>query len=200
MRSFSPVVRCVLAVSSFAFVALTGCASTPKPSTAEGGGALTDAQIAAIVVTANQIDIENGELAKSKSQNAEVTKFATRMIEDHTSVNKAASDLVTKLNVTPEENSTSRTLKEGADATREQLKALEGAAFDKAYVDNEVAYHQAVLSVLDGTLIPSAQNEELKAMLVGVRPAFVAHLEHAQGIQKSLGEGAQSSAGEHSGH
>lgn len=189
------------AVLSLASLAFVGCASTPnsaEPETASAGG-MTDAQIAAIVVTANQIDIANGELATSRSENPEVKEFAERMIEDHQSVNQAASDLVTRLGVTPEENATSRTLKESADATREQLKGLSGTEFDKAYVDNEVAYHKAVIAVLDETLIPSAKNEELKAMLVGVRPAFVAHLEHAQSIQSALNGGAQSSTG-HSGH
>lgn len=200
MAPASTVVRSLFVLSVAALLSV-GCASTPKAAEAEagGGGTLTDAQIAAIVVTANQIDIENGELASSKSQNEDVKKFAQRMMEDHRSVNQAASDLVTRLGVTPEENSTSRSLKQSADATRDQMKALDGAEFDKAYVDNEVAYHKAVLSVLDSTLIPSAQNEELKAMLVGVRPAFVAHLEHAQSIQSSLTGGAQTGA-DHAGH
>jgi putative membrane protein len=66
------------------------------------------------------------------------------------------------------------------------LGTLSGRALDKAYVDHEVAYHQQVLAALDGTLIPNARNAELKALLVKVRPAFVAHLEHAKMIQSSL--------------
>ena len=145
-----------------------------------------DAQIAAIVVTANQVDIDAGKLAKSKSGNKEVKEFAERMITDHTGVNKAARELVTKLKVKPEENATSKSLKTGGDDTLKRLKALKGAEFDRAYIDNEVTYHQTVLDALDKTLIPSARNEELKALLVKVRPAFVAHLEHAQHIQASL--------------
>ncbi len=68
------------------------------------------------------------------------------------------------------------------------LRKLSGAAFDKAYVDHEVAYHQAVLDAVDKTLIPSAKNAELKALLVKVRPAFVAHLEHAKMLQASLSQ------------
>jgi putative membrane protein len=146
-----------------------------------------DAQIAAIVVTANQVDINAGELAKSKTRNKEVKAFAQRMITDHTGVNKSAVDLVTKLNVKPEENDTSKSLKSGGADTIKRLKGLKGKAFDKAYVDNEVAYHQTVLDALDNTLIPNATNGELKALLVKVRPAFVAHLEHAKHIQASLG-------------
>jgi putative membrane protein len=145
-----------------------------------------DAQIAAIVVTANQVDIDAGKLAQSKSGNKEVKAFAQRMITDHTGVNKAATDLVTKLKVKPEENSTSKNLKAGGDDTLKRLTALKGAEFDKAYVDNEVTYHQTVLDALDKTLIPNAKNEELKALLVKVRPAFVAHLEHAKHIQASF--------------
>lgn len=162
--------------------------SAPQPTpTAVSASAMTDADIAAIVVTANTIDVQNGELALSKTSNPEVRNFAQRMVTDHNAVNQAAVALVTKLGVAPTENATSTGLKEGADQTRARLSALDGAAFDKAYIDNEVAYHQAVLDALDNTLIPSAQNADLRATLVSVRPAFVAHLEHAQQLQSSLG-------------
>jgi putative membrane protein len=146
----------------------------------------SDAQIAAIVVTANQVDIDAGKLAESKSANKEVKAFAQRMVTDHTGVNKAATELVTKLKVKPEQNATSNSLKAGGEDTIKKLKGLSGSAFDKAYVDNEVTYHQSVLDAVDKTLIPSAKNEELKALLVKVRPAFVAHLEHAKHLQSSL--------------
>jgi putative membrane protein len=152
---------------------------------AQGEGP-TDPQIAAIVVTANQVDIDAGKLAKSKAQSKDVKDFAQLMVTDHTAVNKSASDLVTKLHVTPEPNDTSKSLEQGGDQNLAALRKLSGHAFDKAYVDHEVAYHQAVLDAVDKTLIPSAKNEELKALLVKVRPAFVAHLEHAKQLQASL--------------
>lgn len=146
----------------------------------------TDPQIAAIVVTANAVDVDAGKVAKAKTKNAEVKKFAEQMITDHSSVNKSAVDLVTKLKVTPEENDTSRSLQKGGDDNLASLKKLKGKEFDKAYVDHEVVYHQAVLDAIDKTLIPSAQNAELKALLVKVRPAIAAHLEHAQHLQSTI--------------
>ena len=148
----------------------------------------TDPQIASIVVTANQVDIDAGNLAKAQASNSEVKTFAQQMITDHTGVNKQATDLVTRLKVTPEDNPTSQSLKSGGDKNLANLKPLKGAAFDKAYVDHEVEYHQQVIDALDKTLIPNAQNAELKALLVKVRPAFVAHMEHAKMIQSSLGK------------
>lgn len=147
----------------------------------------TDPQIAAIVVTANQVDIDAGKLAIKKSHTKDVREFAKRMITDHTGVNKSAVDLVTKLKVTPEDNPTSQNLKAGGEENLRNLKTLKGAAFDKAYVDHEVAYHEQVLDAVDKVLIPSASNAELKALLVQARPAFVAHLEHAKRVQTSLG-------------
>ena len=147
---------------------------------------VNDAQIAAIVVTANQVDIDAGVLAAKVSTNAEVKKFANQMVTDHTGVNKTAVELVTRLMVTPQDNPTSQGLKEGGRKNIEKLKALTGAAFDKAYIDNEVAYHAAVLAAVDSVLIPGAKNAELKALLVKVRPAFVAHLEHAKHIQAAV--------------
>src|SRR5262245_12640479 len=121
---------------------------------AQGGP--NDAQIAAIVVTANQVDIDAGKLAKEKSKTKDIQEFAERMIVDHGGVNKSASDLVKKLGVKPEKNPTSESLQKGGDDNLAALKKLSGAAFDKAYVDHEVAYHQAVLDAVDKTLIPSA--------------------------------------------
>jgi putative membrane protein len=145
-----------------------------------------DAQIAAIVVAANSVDIEAGQLAQSKAKHAEVKKFAQLMVTDHSGVNQQAVELLTRLKVSPEENDISKSLRQGGAETLARLKGLKGAQFDKAYVDNEVAYHQAVMDALDKTLIPGAQNAELKALLIKVRPAFVAHLDHAKHMQMSM--------------
>ncbi len=146
----------------------------------------TDAQIAAIVVTANQVDIDAGKLAESKASSPAVKAFAKQMVTDHTGVNKQAMDLVKKLGVKPEESETSKSLKAGGDENLKKLKGLSGAACAKAYIDHEVVYHQQVLDALDKTLIPNAKNPELKELLTKVRPAFVAHLEHAKKIQATL--------------
>lgn len=167
----------VLAAGLLAFAASGTIAQTGAPN---------DAQIAAIVVTANAVDIDAGKLAESRAASSEVKAFGQRMVADHSGVNESATKLVTKLGVKPEENPTSKSLKDGGAQTLKRLEGLKGAAFDKAYVDNEVAYHQTVLDALDKTLIPSASNPELKDLLVKVRPAFEAHLQHARQIQSAL--------------
>jgi putative membrane protein len=148
----------------------------------------SDPQIAQIVVTANQVDIDAGKLAKSRTRSGEVRKFAQQMITDHGGVNKQATALVKKLKVKPEPSDTSRALQKGGDENIARLKKLHGKAFDKAYVDQEVGYHQAVLDAIDKTLIPSAQNAELKALIEKVRPAIAAHLDHAKHLQSDLGK------------
>ena len=147
---------------------------------------VNDAQIAAIVVTANQVDIDAGKLAESMGNSPEVKKFGKDMVRDHTGVNKSAVDLVTRLKVTPEDNATAMSLKKGGMANVDNLKTMKGMAFDKAYIDHEVAYHEQVLEAMDKTLIPGAQNEELKALLVKVRPAFASHLAHAKMLQTKM--------------
>jgi putative membrane protein len=153
---------------------------------AQDKGGPTDPQIAGIVVTANAIDIDAGKLAKSRTKNKEVSDFAKLMITDHTAVNKQASALVKKLKVKPEESETSKSLKSDARKNVANLKGLKGAAFDQAYVDHEVAYHQQVLDAIDKVLIPSAKNAELKDLITKVRPAIAAHLDHARMLQASL--------------
>ena len=170
----------------FASVLFLAAGGAFAQGTAPGPAGPGDAQIAHIVVTANQVDIDAGKLAESKAASADVKAFGKQMVTDHSGVNKQAVALVTKLKVTPEDNPTSKSLKAGGADNLRNLEKLSGAAFDKAYVDHEVAYHQAVLDAVDQTLIPSAQNAELKALLVSVRPAFVAHLEHARMLQAAL--------------
>lgn len=172
-------------MTHIATLAVAGVIACALPASAQS---INDAQIAAIVVTANQVDVDAGTLAAEKASNADVRTFARLMVTDHTGVNKAAIALATRLKVTPEDNPTSRALKEGGDTNLAALKKLAGAAFDKAYIDHEVAYHQQVLDALDTVLIPGARNAELKALLVKVRPAFVAHLEHAKHQQAALGK------------
>ena len=164
--------------AAFAAVLALGVAHATGP---------TDPQIAAIVVTANQVDIDAGQLAQGKATRKEVQDFARLMVTDHTGVNRSATELVKKLNVTPEDNPTAQGLKKGGEENLARLRGLSGSAFDKAYVDHEVTYHQDVIDALDKTLIPNAKNDELKALMVKVRPAFVAHLEHARSLQAKLG-------------
>jgi len=167
-------------------IVLAGALSFAATSALPQGAAPNDAQIAHIVVTANQVDIDAGKLAESKASNKDVKAFGKQMVTDHSGVNQQAVALATKLKVKPEDNPTSQSLKAGGADNVQKLKALSGAAFDKAYVDHEVAYHQQVLDAIDKVLIPSAKNEELKGLIVKVRPAFVAHLEHAKMMQSAL--------------
>ena len=160
-------------------------AAPPPPPAAP---ALNDAQIAHIAVTANSIDSAAGQMAKQKGSAKAVKDFAQAMINDHGAVNKQAVALATKLNVTPEDNDVSRQLKSAADQAMASQQGLTGAAFDRAYIDNEVTYHQTVLDALDKTLIPGAQNAELKALLEKVRPNIAAHLDRAKSVQGTLGQ------------
>jgi putative membrane protein len=153
---------------------------------AQGVAKPTDPQIAHIAYTAGQLDIAAAKQALKNSKNKEVRAFANDMVRDHTAVNKQALALVKKLKVTPEDNDTSRALTKQADAKRAELAQLKGRAFDKAYVDNEVAYHKTVDSALENTLIPSANNAELKSLLQTGLKIFQGHEQHAEHVAAEL--------------
>jgi putative membrane protein len=108
------------------------------------------------------------------------------MIRDHNAVIGQATELVKKLNVTPKDNSLSQKLNSDAEQTRKSLNSKSGAAFDKAYIDNEVAYHKAVIDAVKNVLIPDTENQELKNLLSDILPALNTHLEHAQMVQKKI--------------
>jgi putative membrane protein len=145
-----------------------------------------DAQIAQIVLTADTVDVDYGKLAVKTTKNAEVKAFAETMIRDHTAVNDKAAALAKKLSLTPEASATSKSLKSDGDKMLAKLEGMSGAEFDKAYVDNEVAYHESVIGALNTVLLPNAKNAELKALLETGKPIFESHLEHAKQLQKSL--------------
>jgi putative membrane protein len=147
---------------------------------------LTDPQIAHIAYTAGEIDIKAAHQALQKSHNSQVRQFANDMIRDHTAVNDKALALVKKLHVTPEDNNVSRSLVRQADEEHARLSRLNGAAFDKAYAENEVAYHKQVNGALQSTLIPSAQNPELKGLLQTGLQIFQGHEQHAEQLASSL--------------
>jgi len=165
-----------------AFVGLTALALS-APAQAQ---APNDAQIAHIAYTAGQIDVAAGRQALQRSHNRQVRAFAQTMVRDHEAVNRQAVALVTRLHVTPAANPTSAALSSAATATLHRLGTLRGAAFDRAYVDNEVAYHRTVNGALRDTLIPSAQNAELKTLLQSGLALFTEHQSHAEMLARRL--------------
>ncbi|WP_024509371.1 DUF4142 domain-containing protein [Bradyrhizobium sp. ARR65] len=150
------------------------------------GAKLTDPQIAHIAYTAGEIDIKAAKQALEKGHSKEVKQFAQDMVRDHEAVNKQALDLVKKLKVTPEDNDTSRSLSKQANEKYAELGKLKGAAFDKAYIENEVAYHKTVSNALETQLIPSATNPELKNLLQTGLKIFQGHEQHAEHVEADL--------------
>lgn len=175
MSRSAPLLSLVLALS----LPTLGAAQEAPPD-------LSDPEVAHVAVTANSIDIELGEVAESRAGSAEVKRFAAMMVRDHAAVNERAAALAAKLGVTPKDNAVSRSLLSGAKEARAAVEPLDGAAFDQAYIEREIGYHQAVLDALDGLLVPTTENAELKQLLVEVRPAFVAHLAYARQVGQKL--------------
>jgi putative membrane protein len=150
------------------------------------GAKPTDPQIAHIAYTAGQLDIDAAKQALAITKNKDVKAFADDMVRDHTAVNMQAIDLVTKLKVKPEDNDTSKALTKAAADKKAELAKLAGAAFDKAYVANEVAYHKTVNGALETLLIPSASNAELKSLLQTGLKIFQGHQQHAEHVAAEL--------------
>jgi putative membrane protein len=165
----------------------------PTIANAQGEGAPTDPQIVGAVEAANQIDINYAKLAKSKAKDKQVKDFAQQMITDHSAVQKSMRDLAAKLNMFPVDSQTSNSLRKQAQQTMLKLHRLKGKEFDKAYIDNEVAYHQRVITATKTVLIPNARNAELKKALQGAEPLFEGHLQHAQRVQSAI-EGGRKTA------
>lgn len=147
---------------------------------------LDDAAIAHIAVTANQLDIDGADQALEKSHNAAVRAFAETMARDHQGVIEQAAALAGRLGVAPKDNEHSRSLSRQAAQVRDRLAALDGAAFDRAYMEAEVVYHETVIGAVEETLIPNTSHPELESLLRSVIPALEAHLEHARRVSEEL--------------
>jgi putative membrane protein len=147
---------------------------------------LTDPQIAHIAYTAGKIDLAAADLALKKTSNNAVKAFANETVRDHTAVNQKALALLDKLNVKPEDNDLSESLAGAAAEQWNELSKLSGAAFDKAYAENEVAYHLTVIGALETTLIPSMKNGALKSLLETRLTLFKEHHKHAEELVSQL--------------
>lgn len=196
MGDRSSLVRALLIASSLLALAFGGwsCAKKETTETADTTATteamVSDANIAAIALAANQADVDNGNQARAKTKNSDVKGFANRMVADHTTAIDSAKALAGRLNLTPEENETSQQIKATQDSIRASIKDLTGADFDRAYIDNEVTYHDQLLQAIDQTLLPSAQNPDLKKLVNDTRGVVSSHLDHAKQVQAKLGASA----------
>lgn len=170
-------------VAGFAVIACTAAFSQIAQAQSTGP---TDPQIVGIVETANNMDINYAKIALVKSHNTEVRQFAEQMKRDHSTLQKSVRDLAAKLGVTPATSGTEASLKQESVEATAKLRALKGNAFNKAYIDNEIAFHKQVIDATNSVLIPNAKNAQLKGALKNAVPLFQGHLEHAQNIASGL--------------
>lgn len=160
----------VKALSIVGAVALTSCtvfAQSPEK--------LNDLEIAHVAYVADNIDIQYAHLALALSEHPTVREFAQTMVRDHNGVNAQALALLEKLNAQPQDNFLSKSLQSDAQATVDDLTRLRGADFDKAYAENELAYHQAVNDLVENTFIPNIDNPEVKALFEAGLEVFKSH-------------------------
>lgn len=169
------------ALTLFSGAALAQQKGTPQP--------LTEAQIAAVLTEANDVDIENGKMAEKRASNPDVKAFGERMVKDHRQSNDSAAALVKRLNMKPEGSPMRETIKASGKDSKKKLGDLKGADFDRAYIDGEVAMHNMLLQSIDKDMMPVVKNEELRALLEKNRPIIASHLEHAKTLQGQLSGG-----------
>jgi putative membrane protein len=158
-------------------------AAAPGSKALAQDAALDDATIVAIFDAANTADIETGVLAEKRGSTKEVRDFGAMLARDHKMVRQQGRDLAAKLGVTPTPPKDDRSAKDHT-AAMARLRSLEGADFDRSFLRHEVEFHQAVIDAIKGTLLPAIRNEELKALVEKVAPAFQAHMAMARQMEK----------------
>jgi len=181
MRKFS--IMSVLAAGAVVFT-LRSSSAAPVPPSHHARG-LDDATIVAIFDAANTSDIETGELGAKMGSTKEVRDFGAMLARDHKNVRQQGRDLAKKLGVTPTPPKDDDSAKAHA-AVMKKLMSLKGAEFDKAFLQNEVGYHDAVIGAVTNTLLPAIQNSDLKKLVTTVAPAFVAHRDAAKNMLSKM--------------
>jgi putative membrane protein len=176
----------VLAVAPVAGAEGPALVPPPAPVRASVAATLDDPTIVAIFDAANSWDMETSQVALKKSRNKDVRRFATMMVHDHRAVRQLGRDLAHKLHVTPTPPGKEFALYQDHEAAMKTLRRAKGPAFDKAYIDHEVSYHQAVIDAVTNQLLPATKNGELKALEEKVAPNFQAHLAAARDVQQKL--------------
>jgi putative membrane protein len=170
-------IRSMLVISAFAPALVFAQGGQPAPS-------IDDAAIVGIFDIANTWDVATGSLAAKKGVRQDVKDFGAMLARDHKNVQQQGRDLAAKLKVTPTPVAANFPLKVAHDAAMKKLEGLSGPAFDKAFLEHEVAYHKAVVDAVKTTLLPAIRNAELKAFVEKVAPAFVAHMQAAEQLLK----------------
>jgi len=165
---------------------LAALLALPVSVHAESPAELNDLEIAHVAYTADHIDIRYAHLALALSDNPVVRAFAETMVRDHSAVNDMALALLGKLDAEPQDNFLSQQLSAGAEEIIDQLAGLRGAAFDRAYAENELAYHIAVTDIVEQQFIPNIENEEVKALFIQGLEIFEAHEHHAKMMVEAL--------------
>lgn len=177
------------------FLALTLAATTPKPihhptpdrATATAARvALDDATIVAIYDAANTYDIDAALLGQKKGSTADVRNYAAMLVKAHEGARLQGRGLAKKLGVTPTPPAVNPFAADHK-AAMAKLKTLSGKAFDRAFLENEVAYHKAVIAAVKSTLLPAIQNAELKQMVMSVAPVFQQHEMAGEALLAKMG-------------
>jgi putative membrane protein len=196
-----PTLHSLVHLSTLSLVAVVSCrrpqasSRTPSPAAATLTAApsatpatmrVSQENVVAIILAANNTDLSYARLVPARSSNPEVKAFAQRMLTDHTLLNARINDIAMRDRITAEDNAVSLDFRDHSAARRDILRELEGAKFDSTYIANEVQYHQELLDAISGILIPSTKSGELRDFVTSLRPAVSAHLAHAEQIRSSL--------------
>lgn len=158
----------------------------PAPARVQGRERIDDANIAAMVLASNNTDISYARLVPARGERDDIRKFAERMLTDHVGVNQLVSNLLTKLDLTPEDNTASLDMRDESANKRDIMREMSGYTFDSTYIENEVSYHRKFLASIDQVMLPAARNADLRRLLTSVRPAVAAHLAHAEQVRADV--------------
>ena len=168
-----------------AYSSLATLGALSAPALRAQSKAIDDPTIVAIFDAANTYDIETGALAEKKTKNHDIHEFAEMLQRDHKAVRQQGRDLAASLKVTPTPPS-DFALTKAHVAAMAKLRSLSGVAFDRAFLQNEVDFHNAVINAVTTTLLPATQNAQLKDLETKIAPAFVAHRDRAQALLNNL--------------
>jgi putative membrane protein len=186
----SSCVRVTAGVCALGMALAIGACAPPPRAVVQPAPAvtLTDANIASIITSVAQAEVDRGRLAVQMTQNTTVRQFAQQMVDDHSRMLQQIQTVTAQRRIAPQPGPTTQQLQTTNTQTLTTLREYQGEDFDRQYIATEIASHQWLLDAIDNSLLPGAQDAELRALLTQQRAMAMEHLRRAQEIQATIGQ------------
>ena len=148
---------------------------------------LDDSAIIGIYNQVNAFDIESALLAQSRGDSSELRNLSQEVAEHHRDVRLTAAELARTMGIVETIPASRETDMLAHDRAMVELSNKSGVEFDRAYLQHEIAFHEATINAIKTVLLPGARDPRLKKHFESMLPHFEHHLKATISLAQKLG-------------